>query len=85
MVGGAAVTQEWADRIGADGYAEEVTEAVAKAKEYTLCGMVWVVDCDIKDFFDSIPHKLLLKALKSKIGDRKVLTLIERWIESGTV
>ena len=33
MVGGAAVTQEWAEQIGADGYAEEVTEAVKKAKQ----------------------------------------------------
>jgi dimethylamine corrinoid protein len=33
MVGGAAVTQEWADQIGADGYAEEVTEAVEKARD----------------------------------------------------
>jgi methanogenic corrinoid protein MtbC1 len=32
MVGGAAVTQEWADQIGADGYAEEVTAAIKKAK-----------------------------------------------------
>ncbi|MBT8372004.1 MAG: corrinoid protein [Desulfobacterales bacterium] len=34
MVGGAAVTQEWAEQIGADGYAEEVTKAVELAKEY---------------------------------------------------
>ncbi len=34
MVGGAAVTQEWANQIGADGYAEEVTEAVRKAREF---------------------------------------------------
>ena len=34
MVGGAAVTQDWADQIGADGYAEEVTEAVKKAKGF---------------------------------------------------
>ena len=33
MVGGAAVTQEWADQIGADSYAEEVTEAVKKARQ----------------------------------------------------
>ena len=33
MVGGAAVTQGWADQIGADGYAEEVTEAIKKAKQ----------------------------------------------------
>ena len=36
MVGGAAVTQEWADQIGADGYAEEVTEAVKKAKQLVI-------------------------------------------------
>ena len=34
MVGGAAVTQGWADQIGADGYAEEVTEAVEKARDF---------------------------------------------------
>ncbi len=33
MVGGAAVTQEWADLIGADGYGQDVTEAVEAAKE----------------------------------------------------
>jgi len=33
MVGGAAVTQEWADLIGADGFAPDVTAAVEKAKQ----------------------------------------------------
>ncbi|GAB4284990.1 MAG: B12-binding domain-containing protein [Deferrisomatales bacterium] len=33
MVGGAAVNQEWANRIGADAYAEDANEAVKKAKE----------------------------------------------------
>ncbi len=33
MVGGAAVTQEWADSIGADGYGQDVTEAVEEAKK----------------------------------------------------
>ena len=35
MVGGAPVTQEWADEIGADGYAPSAPEAVNKAKELT--------------------------------------------------
>jgi trimethylamine corrinoid protein len=33
MVGGAAVNQAWADRIGADCYAEDANETVLKAKE----------------------------------------------------
>jgi trimethylamine corrinoid protein len=37
MVGGAPVTQRWADRIGADAYAEDATDGVRKAKQ--LLGM----------------------------------------------
>ena len=33
MVGGAAVTQDWANSIGADGYGQDVTEAVDAAKK----------------------------------------------------
>ena len=33
MVGGAPVTQEFADRIGADGYADDASSAVDKARE----------------------------------------------------
>jgi trimethylamine corrinoid protein len=33
MIGGAACTQEWADKIGADCYAEDANETVSKAKE----------------------------------------------------
>jgi len=38
MVGGAPVTQEWADQIGADGYAEDAIEAVALAKKLVGAG-----------------------------------------------
>ena len=36
MIGGAPATQAWADKIGADCYAENASEAVAKAKELLL-------------------------------------------------
>jgi dimethylamine corrinoid protein len=36
MVGGAPATQNWADKIGADCYAENASEAVARAKELLL-------------------------------------------------
>lgn len=39
MVGGAPVTQRWADRIGADAYAEDANEAVKKVKH--LLGSTW--------------------------------------------
>lgn len=36
MIGGAPASQEWADRIGADCYAQNATEAISKAKELLL-------------------------------------------------
>jgi methanogenic corrinoid protein MtbC1 len=33
MIGGAATTQEWADKIGCDSYAEDANDTVLKAKE----------------------------------------------------
>ena len=38
MVGGAPVTQEWADEIGVDGFADDAIEAVAVAKKLVGAG-----------------------------------------------
>jgi RNA-directed DNA polymerase len=40
----------------------------------------WVLDLDIKGFFDSIPHDLLLKAVRHHTGCRWTLLYIERWL-----
>lgn len=59
--------------------------ALSKVREYLLCGMSWTVDADIQNFFDSIPHKPLIRKLKSLIGDKEVVALIKRWLDTGTV
>ena len=41
-----------------------------------------VLDLDIKGFFDSIPHDLLLKALRSHTDCRWVLLYVERWLKA---
>lgn len=40
----------------------------------------WVVDVDIKSFFDNIPHDLLMKAVRKHTDNRWVLLYIERWL-----
>lgn len=57
--------------------------AVAKAREYIFCGLHWLVDADIKSFFDQIPHGLLKKELKKLIPDKELMKLIVRWIDVG--
>ncbi len=51
----------------------------------------WILDLDIRAFFDSVPHDLLLKAVAHHTGERWVLLYIERWLkapmqmEDGTI
>jgi len=42
----------------------------------------WVVDMDIRAFFDSVPHDLLLKAVALHADERWVLLYIERWLKA---
>jgi RNA-directed DNA polymerase len=43
----------------------------------------WVVDADIKGFFDHIDHEWLLKMLEQRINDRAFLGLIRKWLKAG--
>lgn len=43
---------------------------------------VWVLKCDIKKFFDSVDHRILIKLISKKIVDQKVLWLIKEIIRS---
>ncbi|MCD4811318.1 group II intron reverse transcriptase/maturase, partial [bacterium] len=43
----------------------------------------WVIDLDIKGFFDNIDHKLLLKALRHYTDKKHILLYCERWLKSS--
>jgi len=44
-------------------------------------GYTWVVDADIKSYFDTIPHKALLDCIREKVSDGKILHLIELFLK----
>ena len=43
----------------------------------------WVLDADIKGFFDNIDHDWLMKMLAQRINDRSMLNLIRKWLKAG--
>ncbi len=45
----------------------------------------WVIDLDIKGFFDNIDHELLLKAVTHYCNDGWVLLYVTRWLKAGIV
>lgn len=63
------------------GYRPGKSAAQAIAKARTRCWTYeWVVDLDIKGFFDNIPHDLLMKAVEKHTDCKWMLLYIRRWL-----
>ena len=45
----------------------------------------WVVDCDIRKFFDSVSRDWLVRFLEHRIGDKRVIRLIAKWLNAGVM
>jgi group II intron reverse transcriptase/maturase len=48
-------------------------------------GNAWCASIDLKSFFDEIPHNLILKLIRRKIADERLVTLIARALKAGVV
>lgn len=44
-------------------------------------GHTWVVDADVRSYFDTIPHDLLMNCVRAKVSDGKILHLIELFLK----
>jgi group II intron reverse transcriptase/maturase len=45
----------------------------------------WVLDADIRSFFDTLDHGWLVKFIEHRIGDRRVVRLIQKWLRAGVL
>jgi len=45
----------------------------------------WVLDLDIKSFFDKIGHEWMIKFVEHRIGDQRVVRLIQKWLKAGVM
>jgi len=43
----------------------------------------WIVDADISKFFDTVDHAWLMKLLQHRIGDKRLLRLLQKWLTIG--
>lgn len=60
-------------------------EAVLQSKQYLLDGYTYVVDMDLSKFFDRVNHDRLMSRLATRIKDKRVLKLIRRYLNAGTM
>jgi RNA-directed DNA polymerase len=57
--------------------------ALNRVEELLTNGYTWIVDVDLKSYFDTIPRKRLLAEIRKRIVDGKVLELLESYLEAG--
>jgi RNA-directed DNA polymerase len=51
-----------------------------KAKKFC-----WILDADISRFFDTIDHQWMVRFIEHRVGDRRVIRLIQKWLEVGVM
>jgi RNA-directed DNA polymerase len=45
----------------------------------------WILDLDLKSFFDNISHEKLVQLVEKRIADQRVLRLIQKWLKAGVM
>ena len=45
--------------------------------------MNWILDADVRSFFDEISQQWLVRFLEHRIGDRRIIRLIQKWLKVG--
>ena len=45
----------------------------------------WILDLDIRSFFDKLQHSWLVQFVEHRIGDRRVVRLIQKWLKAGVM
>jgi RNA-directed DNA polymerase len=60
-------------------------DALHRVEELLRSGYDWVVDADLKSYFDTIPHDRLMERIGRKIADGRVLGLIEMMLKAGVL
>ena len=60
-------------------------DALRRVETLLQAGHVWVVDADLKSYFDTIPHDRLLALVQERAGDGRVLALVESFLRAGVL
>jgi RNA-directed DNA polymerase len=58
-------------------------DALRQAREYVADGYEIVVDLDLEKFFDRVNHNILMSRLARRIGDKRLLRIIRRFLQAG--
>jgi len=86
----AVLTQIYDDDFVGFSYGFRPNRGQHDALDALTCGIVkrkvnWVLDLDIRQFFDTVEHDWLIQMLEHRVKDQRIIKLIKRWIKVGLV
>ena len=60
-------------------------QAIGHVRGIVVEGYEWGASIDLKSFFDKIPHGLILKLIRRKVADERLITMIARALKAGVI
>jgi RNA-directed DNA polymerase len=57
----------------------------ALATAITRTKVNWILDADVRSFFDSVSHDWLVRMVEHRVGDQRVIRLIRKWLKAGVM
>jgi len=60
-------------------------QALQRVEALLRGGYSWIVDADMKSYFDSIPQKRLLAKVKRRVADGRIIELLEAYLRAGVM
>src|SRR5438876_12116786 len=60
-------------------------QAIYDIRKWVTYGYDQIIDLDLRSYFDTISHELLMKLLERRVRDPRVLRLIRRWLGAGVM
>lgn len=60
-------------------------DALRRVDALLTAGKTWVVDVDLKSYFDTIPHDRMMGRVKELISDGRLLALLEKYLKAGVM
>src|SRR5229473_6188206 len=87
---GTVLNQIWEEDFLGFSYGFRPGRGQTDALDALWVGMVrkkvnWILELDIRSFFDNLQHDWLIRFVEHRIGDRRVVRLIQKWLKAGVM